>query len=293
MVYKQTWGERLFDLLIYLFMFAVFLAMVVPFLHIINYSLSLPAKADGQLLLVPQGFTLDAYKLVFTNEGIVRSIFISVARTVTGTALMVFVTSMGAYAITRDDVAGIKFFRKFFVFTLYFSGGIIPVYMLNRALGLTGTFWVYILPGAVSVFNMILIKTYIESLPKELEESARIDGANDMYLFFRIVFPLSMPVLAAVSLFSGIGQWNAFVDTQFYNAMNPELFPLQYVLYNSLQSITSFESYMQESQQVVVHLTPQSLKLAMTVLTVIPIMIAYPFLQKFFVKGLLIGSIKG
>jgi putative aldouronate transport system permease protein len=165
--------------------------------------------------------------------------------------------------------------------------------MLNRALGLTGSFWVYILPGAVSVFNMILIKTYIESLPKELEESARIDGANDMYLFFRIVFPLSMPVLAAVSLFSGIGQWNAFVDTQFYNAMNPELFPLQYVLYNSLQSITSFEMYMQESQQVVVHLTPQSLKLAMTVLTVIPIMIAYPFLQKFFIKGLLIGSIKG
>ncbi|WP_135546675.1 carbohydrate ABC transporter permease [Paenibacillus cymbidii] len=293
MFYKQSWGERLFDWLIYACMLVIFAVMVTPFLHIVNYSLSLPTKATGQLLLVPKGFTLDAYKAVFTNKSILHSIWISVARTVSGTALMAFITSMGAYAISRDDLFGAKFWRKYFVFTLYFSGGIIPVYLLIRSLGLAGTFWVYIVPGAVSVFNMILIKTYMESIPKELEESARMDGANDVFLFFRIVFPLSVPVLAAVSLFSGIGQWNAFIDTQFYNAMNPNLFPLQYVLYNALQSITSVDAFFHDSAQVIVHLTPQSLKLAMTVLTVVPIMIVYPLLQKYFIKGLLVGSIKG
>jgi putative aldouronate transport system permease protein len=157
---------------------------------------------------------------------------------------------------------------------------------------LAGTFWVYVIPGAVGVFNMILIKTYVESLPKELEDAAFIDGASDLYLFFRIIFPLSAPVIAAISLFSAIGQWNAFIDTQYYNAMNPDLFPLSYVLYISLQSITSIEQF-QLDQDAMRAVTPETLKMAMTVITVLPIMIVYPFLQKHFMKGMLIGSIKG
>jgi len=275
-------------------MAVIFIVMFFPFLHIINYSLSDTSKVAGQFLFVPKNFTLDSYNIVFQNPNVISGIYISVARTVLGTLLMLFVTSMAAYVLTRDDLIGIKFFRKFFVFTMYFSVGIIPTYILIQKLNLLGTFWVYIIPTCVSVFNLILIKTYIENLPKELEEAALIDGANDLYLFYRIIFPISIPVIAAISLFASIGQWNAFIDTQFYNAMKPELFPLQYVLYYSLQSITTIDQFMNtndlDQHQTI---TPESIKMAMTVVTVLPIMLVYPFLQKYFMKGLLIGSIKG
>jgi putative aldouronate transport system permease protein len=268
----------------------VLVVMVFPFLYVINYSLSDPSQVSGKFLIYPINPTFDSYVTLLKDPTIWNGVFISVARTVLGTVIMIFFTSMAGYVLTRDDFMGVKFFRRFFIITLYFSSGIIPMYLLIQGLGLTSSFWVYVIPSAVNVFNMILIKTYIESIPKELEEAALIDGANDLYLFFKIMFPISMPVIAAVSLFAAIGQWNSFIDTQFYNAMNPELFPLQYVLYNSLQTITNIEQYQFEKSP---NITPQSLKMAMTVVTVLPIMLVYPFLQKYFMKGLLIGSIKG
>lgn len=295
-MYKSSQGDRVFDLVNYTLMVFVFVVMVFPFLHLINYSVSNPSFVSGKFLFIPKQFNLDAYEAIFANPDVWNGIYISIARTVIGTFVMAIVTSMAAYVITREDLVGIKFFRKYFVFTMYFSGGIIPMYILIKSLGLVGSFWVYVIPSAVSVFNMILIKTYIEGIPKELEESALIDGANDAYLFIRIILPICIPVMAAVSLFAGIGQWNAFIDTQFYNAMNPELFPLQYVLYNSFQSITSVEQFTTGSAadaEKYRMLTPQSLKIAMTVITVLPIMIVYPFLQKYFMKGLLLGSVKG
>ncbi len=289
-MYKASFADRTFDVINYLIMTLVLVVMVFPFLYVINYSLSDPSQVSGKFLIYPINPTFDSYVTLLKDPTIWNGVFISVARTVLGTVIMIFFTSMAGYVLTRDDFMVVKYFLRFFIITLYFSSGIIPMYLLIQGLGLTSSFWVYVIPSAVNVFNMILIKTYIESIPKELEEAALIDGANDLYLFFKIMFPISMPVIAAVSLFAAIGQWNSFIDTQFYNAMNPELFPLQYVLYNSLQTITNIEQYQFEKSP---NITPQSLKMAMTVVTVLPIMLVYPFLQKYFMKGLLIGSIKG
>ncbi|WJH33723.1 carbohydrate ABC transporter permease [Paenibacillus sp. CC-CFT747] len=200
-MYKSSLGDRLFDVLNTLIMLLLFVVMVFPFLHLINYSLSDATKVSGKFLLLPRSPTFESYITMFKNPNLLHSIYISIARSVLGTALMIFITSMAGYVISRDDLIGIRFFRRFFVLTLYYSVGLIPSYLLVQKLGLTNTFWVYIVPGAVSVFNMILFKTYVESLPKELEEAALIDGASDLYLFFRIIFPLSTPVVAAISLF--------------------------------------------------------------------------------------------
>lgn len=290
---RRSWGERAFDSLNVVFMLCLAVLFIFPFLYIINYSLSDPTQISGRLLVVPLGLNFDSYRIAFHNSSIYNGILISVARTVSGSAIMLFFTSMAAYVLSRDDLMGVKNWRKFFIFTLYFNSGIIPMYILMYELHLAGTFLVYILPTAVSAFNLILVKTYIESMPQELEESAVVDGANDIYLFFRIIFPLSQPVLAVVTLFTCLVQWNAFVDTQFYNAMNPQLWPIQYVLYNALQSISSIEQLTRGDETAVQLVTPGSLKMAITVITIIPIMAVYPLLQKYFVKGLLIGSIKG
>ena len=206
---------------------------------------------------------------------------------------MLFFNSMAAYVLTRNDLVGISFFRKYFIFTLYFSSGLIPAYVLMSYLNLKGTFLIYILPGAISVFNMVLIKTYIESLPKDLGEAAVVDGATDIQLFFKVIFPLCMPVYAAVVLFDCVNQWNAFMDVQIYNTMSTHLHSLQYVLYNMLNQFSSMEQLKEAGRAQIGMITPQTFKMAITVITVLPIACVYPFLQKYFIKGLLVGSIKG
>ncbi len=290
---RKTASGLAFDLANHVLMVIVLGIMVLPFLYIISYSLSDPSRLEGGFVFVPAGLSFDAYKLAFQDPAIVKGIFISVARTLTGPALMLLVTSMAGYVLTRNELVGVRFLRKFFVFTLYFSSGLIPLYLVMNYLNLLGTFMVYILPAAVSVFNMILIKTYIEGMPKGLEEAAVMDGANEFVLFFRVIFPVCLPVLAAVTLFESVNQWNAFIDTQIYNTMSPNLFSLQYVLYNTLNSTTSnlelLKSQVSNHQNIA---TPQSLKMAITVITVLPIACVYPFLQRFFVKGIVLGSVK-
>lgn len=291
---KKSIFDNLFDSLNYFIMILVLLAMIVPFLYIFNYSVSNPYSITGSILIWPNGFNVDAYRVATSDPAIINGFFISVSRTVIGTALMLLLTSMAGYAVTRDDVFGVTFARKLFVFSMYLIPGIIPTYLLIKELHLIGTFWVYVIPTAVSIFNLILVKTYIESLPKGLEEAALIDGANELHLFFRILFPLCLPILVAISLFTGVMQWNQFVDTQFYNAMNPDLYPLQYVLYMKLQSTLSIEEAMRGGARLnTQNITSQSLKMAMTIVTILPILVVYPFLQKYFIKGLLVGAIKG
>ncbi len=290
---ERTINGSLCDVTNTLFMLFILSVMVVPFVYILSYSFSNPGMLKGGLILWPAGFTLDSYTKAFADPAVLKSVFISVARTVLGPALMLLFTSMGAYTLTRSDLGGVKFFRKYFVFTLYFSSGIIPMYLLMGYLQLKGTFLVYVLPGAVSVFSMVLIKTYIEALPRELEEAAVVDGANDFRLFFQVIFPICTPVFAAVVLFECVNQWNAFIDTQIYNTMSPDLYPLQYVLYNTLNQINSLEQLKLQGQKGLGAITPQTFKMAITVITVLPIAFVYPFLQKYFVKGLLVGSIKG
>ncbi|WP_135556281.1 carbohydrate ABC transporter permease [Paenibacillus cymbidii] len=289
---KRSFGGLLFDGLNTLFMVLVVFVMAFPFLYVLNYSISDPAKVGTGLMLVPAGINFEAYRIVLSDPDIVRGFFISVCRTIVGPLAMLLLTSMAAYVLTRSDMPGIKALRRYFVFTLYFSAGIIPTYLLIQQLQLIGTLLVYIVPGMVGVFNMVLIKTYMESIPKSLEEAALIDGANDFVVYARVMLPVSMPVLAAVTLFSSVGHWNAYIDTQLYNTMYPENYTLQYYLYNLLAKFNNIES-LKDAANHAQTITPKSLQMAMTIVTVVPIMLVYPILQRYFVKGLLIGSIKG
>ncbi len=289
---RRDISSIIFDILNYFVMGVLLIIFIYPIVYIISYSLSDASRISGGLLLLPKGFNLDSYKLAFANPAILRGLFISIARTVAGPIIMVFFTSMAAYCMTRDDMLGIKFLRRFFVLTLYFSSGLIPMYLLMNKLRLPGTFFVYIIPTAFSVFNMILIKTFIEGLPKELEESASIDGADDIIIFWKVIFPICTPVIAAVILFDAVAQWNAFMDTQLYNSMNRELYTLQYVLYQAMSAtVSSMQS--NTTSNFARMATPQSFKMAITLITILPIMFVYPFLQKHFAKGLLVGSVKG
>jgi putative aldouronate transport system permease protein len=176
---------------------------------------------------------------------------------------------------------------------MYFSAGLLPVYLNIANLGLTGSFWVYILPYLVTVFGLILIRTFIENLPKSLEESAALDGANDMQIAFRIIFPLCLPVIAAITLFEFVNHWNNFTDTLLYNMHTPRLFTLQYVLSNYLVSMFTFSAHDFADRAALMEFNFQTVRMAMSVVICLPIMIVYPFLQRFFIKGILVGSIKG
>ncbi|MBP1996082.1 carbohydrate ABC transporter permease [Paenibacillus eucommiae] len=239
----------------------------------------------------PQGFSLEAYKTLFANSDTLNGFYVSVSRSVIGTAATMFVSCMAAYAITKGNVPGVRFARKFFVFTMYFGGGLVPYYIVVKSLGLVGTFLVYIIPALVSVFGVIIIRAFIESLPPALEESAMIDGANEIVIFWKILFPMCMPIVAAISMFTFVGQWNSFFDTMLFNFMNRELYTLQFYLYMIL---TSKAVSLQDAQEMgkAVTTNSQTITMAVTVITILPILIIFPFIQRYFRSGLLIGAIK-
>ncbi len=290
---KLSAMDRVFNSVNALLMLIIAVIMVYPFIYVFAYSFSEPARIGGGIVLIPKGFNIDAYVQAFSNRNIVNGIFISVLRTIIGPITLIIITSMAAFAISKPNLPGVKIFRKIFVLTMYFHAGIIPVYLLIKGLNLIGTFSVYIIPYMSNAFFMILIKTYMENLPSSLEEAAVIDGANDFVLFSRVVFPLCKPIIVAVLLFAGVGQWNMFMDTQLYNAMKTELFPLQYVLYQFLQGaiVSSREQAVELSRSSKV--SSKTLKMAITVINILPVIIIYPFVQKHFASGLMIGSIKG
>ena len=287
-------GDLVFHLFTALIMILIAIVMVYPFLYVLNYSLSNPTKIGTSLLIVPKGFNIDSYAALFRADYVLTGLFISVMRTIIGTAAMIVVSSVTGYCLAQDEVVGIKFFRKFFVFTMYVSAGLIPIYLVYKVFGLIGTFWVYIVPLMVSAFNIILVKTYVESLPVALQESAFIDGANDFTVFFRIIFPIIIPVIAAIGLFGGIGHWNSYFDAHIFNSMKKNLYPLAYALYRKLTSMEV--QSLQEARfrgRALNRYNPQTVKYAMTFITVLPIIVVYPFVQRYFMSGMLIGSIKG
>ena len=279
----------LFDVVNTFLMTLVLIVMVYPLWFILMYSLSDPSRLSGGMIVFPRGFTLEAYRLCFANDDIVNGFLISLARGTLGPASMVLVSSMLAFALTKSELRGIRFMRRFCLFSMYVSGGLLPTYVLINTLRLTNSFWVYILPGMANVFNMMLIRAYIENLPAGLEESALIDGASFITVYARIVLPLIIPVLAAVTLYSCVGHWNAYFDAQLYNFRSPKLYPMQYILYNYMCAYTPTR---QEAAQRRVNIPLQNLKMAMTIVATLPILFIYPFLQKYFVSGLLVGAIK-
>lgn len=287
---KKHISGIVFDIFNIIFMCFLLFGFVYPFIYVISYSLSEPSKVGSGLMFFPAGFSLESYKKLLGMGDVLYSMFISIARSTIGPFFMIIVTSMASFVISRDKMLFVKFFRKYFIFTMYISGGIIPLYILIKEVGLTNNFLVYIIPSLVSVFYMVLIRTYIEKLPNDLEDAATIDGANELVLFFKILFPLCKPVIAAVALFACVGQWNSYIDTQLYAFANRKLYPLQYILYYYLNANSNLQ--LEDVQNSIPMYSTKSLNMAITVITVVPIACVYPFLQKYFASGLLIGSIK-
>ncbi|MGG4220487.1 carbohydrate ABC transporter permease [Paenibacillus jamilae] len=286
-----------FNTLNTIFMIILVIVTLYPFLNTIVVSFN--AGNDtirGGLYLWPREPTLQNYKAVFVSGTIYNAFLISVARTVLSTVLNIFLTTMLAYALSRRDFVFRKPITTVFVLTMYFNAGLIPGYFLMKDLNLINSFFVYVLPSMISAFNLIVIRTYIYTIPESLVESARIDGAGDFKIFWRIILPLCKPVLATIALFVAVGAWNSWFDAFLYTSSQQELSTLQYELMKLLSSSMNANSNpsvangvgMQNATQV----TPISIRAAVTVVASIPILIVYPFMQKYFVVGLNVGSVK-
>ncbi len=289
--------DVVFDISIYLVMAFVLVITLYPFLNVLAISLNESVDAmRGGIHIIPRKFTLDNYREIFKYSNLTHAFLISVLRTVIGTLLSTVSTCMLAYALSRKEFIYRKFFTLVFIITMYVSGGLIPDYMNLRHLGLIGKFWVYILPGLINTYNMIIVRSFIDNLPYSLQESAKIDGANDFAIFRKIVMPLCMPVIATVALFVAVGQWNSWMDTYLYASSKPELSTLQY----ELMKVLTNTSAAQDASRIDPNsplarrsfVSPQSIRMAITIVAAVPILVVYPFLQKYFVIGLTIGSVK-
>lgn len=287
--------DKTFPIYNFVILAAVFLIAVYPFWYVIVYSISEPSKVGSEFLLFPKGLTFESYKQAFASADIFRAFFVSVARSVIGSLAGTFISLLVAYGLSKKNLVGKKFLNIYFVITMYFSAGMIPSYLVAKNLHLVGSFWVYILPLLMNVYNMILIRTYIQSLPESLSESAYIDGANDFVVFARIIAPLCKPVLAAVVLFACVNHWNAYTDTVIYCATVPELHTLQYELMTLVESVAKNANDLSAVSGIASGstVTPMSVRMAVTVITILPISLVYPFLQKYFIKGMMIGAVKG
>lgn len=296
---NSSTGDRAFDTINMIFMVCLMIVTIYPFVNMIAVSFNNANDAiRGGIYLWPRAWTLDNYKYIFGESDIYHATLISALRTVIGTVVSVFCTAMLAYTVSRQEFVLRKFVTMFFVFTMYFSGGLIPGYLLIRDLGLIGSFWVYIIPGVIGVFNMIVIRSFIEGLPEGILESARIDGAGEFTTFIRVVLPLTIPAMATVSLFVAVGQWNSWFDVFLYNSSNKELSTLQYELMKILQTSTtsatsSASDAYQSAESNATAVTPTSIRATMTIIASVPILMVYPFLQKYFVQGMTIGGVKG
>lgn len=288
---KEARGERIFTWTIYGILFLFCALIIFPLLHIISGSFSDPMSLlRGEVSFWPKGFTLTMYEKVFKDSSIWRGYRNTIFYTVMGTAISVAITTCAAYSLSRKDFYGKNIFMGMFVFTMFFNGGMIPTFLIVQRLNLLNTFWALILPTAVSTYNLIIMRTFFQStIPFELVESASLDGCTDLGIFFRIVLPLSGPIIAVMVLFYGVGQWNAWFPALLY-LRDRALYPLQMVLREVL--IESDISNMAGSSGDV-EIIGDGLKYATMVVATVPIMCLYPFLQKYFVKGVMIGAVKG
>ncbi len=246
----------------------------------------------GGIHLIPRKWTLQNYKTVFNMRRLMTGAYISVMRTVIGTLLQTVVTALLAYILSRKEFYFNKQVSLFYVITMYVSAGTIPTMLLYKDMHLTNTFWVYIIPGMLSAFNMIVIRTFMNSLPDSFVESAKVDGAGHMRIFWRIIFPLCKPVLATVALFIAVGQWNAWFDVMVFNPQREDLTTLQYELMKLLSSVSQQSGDPGAMKHAASMVTPESVRAAATIVTAFPIVCLYPFLQRYFVSGLTIGGVK-
>lgn len=293
-------GEIVFECINYFILGAIALSMLYPFIYVLAISLNDATDSQmGGIWLYPRKFSIDSYAIVFSDPALLQALGVSVARTVLGTILTVIGCATFAYVFTRNEFVFYKPMKGFFFFAMFFGGGgLIPTYMLYKDLGLNNTFLVYIIPSIINLWYVTLFRTYFRSIPGELLEAARIDGAGEFQVFLRVLLPVSKPIIATITLFSAVAQWNSYRDTLYYITDNKKLHTLQYIVQQIIKKSEGSHMIDRKEMMEMFHgaaqtADPVSLRMAITICTVVPIILVYPFLQKHFMKGMMIGSMKG
>ena len=297
---KTSKGDRTFQV-INILIFAIFaIICAYPFYYLIINSISAnDLSASGKVNFLPHGFQLENYVKVFQLNGLGTAAMVSLGRTVIGTICTVLASVYLGFMFTQQRMWHRKLWYRFMVITMYFNAGLIPMYMTMKTLHLTNSFWVYIIPAIVQPSNIIMAKTYVESIPPALQEAAEIDGAGTMTVFAKVILPTCKPIMATIAIWSAVGQWNSFQDTLIY-ITDQKLYSLQYLLYTYLNQASSLATMVQQSggnvsavANLATQQTPTSTRMTISVIVVLPILFVYPIFQKSFVKGIMIGSVKG
>ncbi len=297
---KISAGDRTVEIICYIVFTIAALLCLYPFYYIVINTISAnDLSAKGDVLFWPKEIHFQNYISAFRIDGLPQAFKISLFRTVLGTGLTVFSSAFLGFMFTQDKMWLRKFWYRLIVATMYFNAGIIPWFLVMKTMHLTNNFWGYILPAIVSPFNLILTKTFVESVPKELQEAAEMDGAGILTVFFKVIMPVIKPIMATVAIFSAVNQWNAFQDTLLLMT-DTKLYPLQFVLYQYLNQASSLASLAQSNTSTsslaaaaATTQTTTSVRMTITVIVVLPIMLVYPIFQKYFVKGIMIGAVKG
>ena len=298
---KFTVGDVIFNILNYAFFGIFTLSCIFPFYYLFINTISDNSLVRiGAINFIPKGLHLQNYMSLLGAEEILDAFVVSASRTLIGTSLMVVVSALAGYLMTKQEMWHRKVWYRFLVITMYFNAGLVPTYLNFLMLGLTENYLVYIIPAIVQPYNIILVKTYIESIPAELEESAFIDGASHMKIFRNIIWPLSKPILATIAIFGAVGHWNSFMDSILYMSGTPELQTLQHRLYIYLNQTTSLANFMQNgvsssqaASAMASVMDAKTIKYTISMVTVIPILAVYPFMQRYFEKGIMLGAVKG
>ena len=300
LVYKRSVGDIVFDTLNYTVFTLFTISCIFPFYYIfINTISDSSLVVAGKITLWPQGINIQNYINMLKVNDIFNAFAVTLGRTVLGTCLMVAATGFIGYLVTKKEMWHRQIWYRFIVITMYFNAGIIPWYMNMSMLGLTGNFMAYIIPGIVAPYNIILVKTYIESIPAELEESAFIDGAGYMTVFTKIIWPLSKPILATIAIFGAVGHWNSFTDSLILMQDNSSLFTLQHLLYNYLNTASNLEGIINQNNPgaalgfMQTMANSKVIKYTVSMVAIIPILLVYPFMQRYFEKGIMLGAVKG
>ncbi|MFD0960002.1 carbohydrate ABC transporter permease [Paenibacillus chungangensis] len=287
---KSSKMDIVFDSINYIFLTILCLSMVYPFLFLLSHSLSPVEVSLTQISIIPSKITLSNYAQVLSNEFIAYGFLNTVARTIIGTLLTVLASIFTAYPLAKKTFPNRGFWTAFIVFTMFFSGGLIPTYFLVNNLQLMNTMWALLLPGLILTFQMIIARNFFMSIPESLEESAKIDGANEIRILFSIIIPISMPIIATLSLWTAVHHWNAWFDSMIY-ITDSKLQVLQVVLRRIVLEGTVEMMEMGGDEDLAVN--PETIKATAIMVATLPIILVYPFVQKYFVKGIMIGSLKG
>lgn len=292
---KESAGDRLFDIINYILLAIVLTIVLYPLIFVAVASISNPAAVvKGEVWLLPKDINFTGYEKVFANKEILNGYMNTILYTVAGTIVNVGMTILAAYPLSRKDFRGRNIFTALFVFTMFFSGGLIPTYLIVKDLGMTNTMWALIIPNAVAVWNIIIMRTFFQqSIPFEIQESAQMDGCGNFKILLKIILPLSMPILAVMTLFYSVAHWNSFFSALIY-LTERDKYPLQLILREILIQ-SNMQDMLQTSEESLAKtiMEAESIKYALVIVANLPILMLYPFLQRYFVKGMVIGAIKG